>query len=276
MVNIGELVMFIVIIATGLLLALGYFFGDESLFGKAKGATDKIKDVVSIDAEQNIGTTPSIPEQHRTELAAFHAALDKAAQSPDHNCFVTFPQLSALGEEGTSLELHYDTSQDQTNANVYSGAGGKQVIADQSFVVKHMKPCVIAGIGGGRNVAANFLTHFVEGGILYEPYYLTADTIIIKYSNLWNRLGGNTLTVPSFGKEYVNDEGDNFHSNLLFKGRDNVVCLFPTNKNSDDEDGFDERYFAGGPESFSALIAQSKGNLKWCTEASAGEMVATP
>ncbi len=273
MANMEQLVLWIVIIATGLLLAGGYFFGDQSLFGKAKGVTDKIKDVVSIGAEQNIGTTPTIPEAHRTELAAFRAALDKAAQSPDNNCFVSYTSFSSLGEEGTSLQLYYNQQEDQTEATVYGGAGGKQVITDQSFIIKKMKPCVVAGTSAGRNVAANFLTHFVEGGILYEPYYVAVDSVVIKYSDPWNRLGGNTLTVPSFGEEYVNDEGDNFRSNLLFKGRNNEVCLFPTNKNADaDEDGIHEQYFTTSSNSLPALLAQGKS--AWCREAPAGEMVA--
>ncbi len=268
-----QLVLWIVIIATGLLLAGSYFFGDQSLFGKAKGVTDKIKDVVSIGAEQNIGTTPTVPEKHRTELAAFRAALDKAAQSQDNNCFVSYTPFSNLGEEGTSLELQYNTQQDQTEATVYGGAGGKQVITDQSFIIKHMKPCVVAGVGAGRDVAANFRAHFVEGGVLYEPYYLTTDAIIIKYSDPWNRVGGNTLTVPSFGDQYVNDEGDNFRSNLVFKGLNNDICFFPTNKNTDaDEDGLHEQYFTTSSNSLPALLAQ--GKLAWCREAPPAGMVA--
>ena len=273
MANIEQLILWVVIIATGLLLALGYFFGDESLFGKAKGVTDKIKDVVSIGAEQTVGATPTIPEQHRTELAAFHAALDQAAQSPDTNCFVSYPFFSSLGEEGTSLELHYDAQQDQTNVIVYGGAGGKQVVPDQSFVIKSMKPCVVAGKGNSRNVAENFVTHFVRGEILYEPYYLAVDAITVKYNNPLNHLGGNILTVPLFGEEYVNDEGDNFQSNLLFKGRNNEICLFPTNKNSDaDEDGIDKQYFSTEQDSFSVLLAQ--GKLSWCAASSASVEVA--
>jgi len=138
-----------------------------------------------------------------------------------------------------------------------------------------MKPCVIAGY---YDVAENFFKHFNKGETLNEPYYSIVAGIDIFYregmvydsgnagEHWYNGFefswyNGNVIRVLGFPSDMVNNQNDNFESGgMLFKGNDNEICFFPTNKKVNfDVDGIDNDYISNINDEESLLYKWDNG-----------------
>ncbi len=187
------------------------------------------------------------------------------------NCFAKYnPFTTDMGDDvgSASILFNYDESHDLTHVVIYKR---KEVVSSE-FDVKGMKPCVIAGYDGGSYVARNFYEGYLKKDIssAQKPYLFPLDTMQIGYSQDYRN--GNRLSILQLLRggtpdpEVVNDRSRNFEDGgLLFKGPDNELCFFTTNRWRDaDEDGLNNdivaelgrKFDSGDPATPSCLVSE--------------------
>src|SRR3989344_2130822 len=136
--GIKKIVMYLIPII--MLVLLWMYFG---------GAFDKFKDIGSkvneylptIGAEKLQASQPLVSEDNKNQILSLKDALNKmVGKGP---CFMQYQKFSLL--EGANLRASYDAAKDMTNFEVNGGAGASQYVKELAFLVKGMKPCVIAG-----------------------------------------------------------------------------------------------------------------------------------
>lgn len=243
MINIERIVIYVVVIALGLILAAAYFLPGGS-FEKAKGAFDKTKSYlpdVGIGAQQVQANNPSISQEHHQELTSLKDAIQQTLYSEKRNCFSSYQSFSELGKKGTVVDFEYDAVEGSTHVVIRGGAGGNQVITGENFNIIGMKPCVIAG---ASTVVDNFDHAFLNNEKeVASSYFTDVNFIRIAYDDPW--FGGNENRIafgdsPEQLSQYYDFEGDGW----LFTP-DNIIgnkhiCFFPTT------DGIDRCAARGG------------------------------
>ena len=141
---------------------------------------------------------------------------------------------------GFFFSFNYNSQSKTTTVKISS----KAVVYETFQLQTGVQPCVIAGRSSGEEVAEQFFEKFVEGNSgINEDYVMPVDSVSIYYDE--KRLNGNVIRVSADGwkNSWVNDESDNFETDLIFKGPNNELCFFPSNKIYNyDEDGIDNDY----------------------------------
>ncbi|MBU0456623.1 MAG: hypothetical protein ABH824_03935 [Nanoarchaeota archaeon] len=241
---VNKLVYYIIpLIVLGLIAWWQFGFGGlfENLKGGVKGVIEMAPNV-SIGAEEELATEPTIPREHEEAINNLVETIEKMVTSPKKNCFLNYKLLGknygtnsgmpSLGEGGTTIS--FQLKGDKTEMLIAGGAGGKQEVTRLRKEIAGFKPCVIAG---SNEITKNFFNRYLGQGQILGDNYKPVSIINIFYDTDGDN--GNAIRVPEFGNEPVNDEGDNFEDEgWLFKAEDGSICFFPTNKvMSADDDG---------------------------------------
>ena len=255
-----------------LVLLLLYFYGGTGALTKLK---DDILDVapnISIGADENIASAPTIPQEHSNQITSLQETIQKMIESDETECFAQFKDFSDLGKDerdqkGTSIEMTYANK--KTQFIVRGGAGGGQKIDQHLFSIDKMKPCVIAGKDEKQVIAENFFLKFLKNKTVTGPFHNTVNGITISYG--WVREGifrvcnkGNRITVTDFDEgPPVNNWCDNYLSEgYLFKvkeGDENNICFFPTNYHrNNNKNGIAEEWFSKRSKSIQNRISEGK------------------
>jgi len=243
--------------------------GLEGIKEVALGAKEYLPDV-EVGLDELSAERVALPVEIQKDVTSLKETLQKMAASNKINCFAKFDGFrSELGNDDSTISLSfvYDPSKELTRVSVNK----EKSLRSDVFEVKGMKPCVIAGTGGNRNIAENFYNYFIDGKLQFEPYYKWVQMVNIYYRDKWNELGGNKIEILEFGAEPVNDEGNNFQSKgFLFKGREGEICFFPTIKgvlSGANDDGIAEEWFTNAEQnSISNRLARNEERMQWCWE----------
>ncbi len=230
MVAISKLVQYLILIAIFVII-VGVFYAKTGIFTKtttgAEEGLGRYIPNITLGADKLKGEKAAIPQEHQKEIAELKNTLQKMLDSEQGNCFIKFGGFSELGEEGTSIEMNYNSLEDTTNIIVLFGKEGKEaVVRENGFSLKGMRPCVIAGSGIAGNFDRTFLNQ-EEGAP--SSYFKSVDRIRLDF-----RTEGVNANRISFGEHA--QELNNFHDfeghQWLFtphsaKGR-KEICFFPT------------------------------------------------
>jgi hypothetical protein len=266
-------ILIIVLAIIVLVLLLFNYFGNKGLFGGVKDAAQTIWSYapnISIGLKALNTTSVTLPGNQSGEINGLKSTIELMLASEEHDCFGNFGSLENLGEreafqsaEATHISAIFDSSTQET-LFIIGTAGGQTY---KTFRIK-MKPCVIAG---HYNVAENFFNHFNKGETLNSPYYAVVAGIDIFYregmiyteTDGWEAswYDGNVIRVVGFSEDMVNNQNDNFESGgMLFKGRDDEICFFPTNKVTNfDVHGIENEYVSDPDDEESLLYKWNSG-----------------
>ncbi len=269
-------------------LLIWNYYGDKGMFSNVKDAADTLWSYapnVSIGLTTLNATMITLPGDQASQISGLQATLVKMLDSSEQDCFANFGPLDNLGEgvsigssagaKGesevtTHISFYLDSNTQETVFIV--GTSGSQIY--KNFRLK-MTPCVVAG---PYDVAENFFQHFNKNaGNLKEPYYnlvmggdISYQKRKIGYSEetggVFSAYSGNAIRVVGFPPNMVNDENDNFENGgMIFKGKGNEICFFPTNKASNsDIDGMDNNYVSDETNEESLIYKWKNGKVKKC------------
>ncbi len=230
MVAVSTLVKYLILIAVFVLL-VWFFYSKTGVFFKVTDTTEEgleryIPDI-TLGADKLKGEKVVLPGKQQKEMEELKKALETALNSEKGNCFVKFGGFSDFGEEGTSLEMNYNSREDETNIVVlYGKLGEEAVVTEEGFSLKGMRPCVIAGRGVVDNFDKTFLNR--EEGAL-STYFSSVNRIRIDF-NL-DGLNENRISY-GYNEANLNNFKDFEGHQWLFtphsaKGRKDI-CFFPT------------------------------------------------
>ncbi|MBI4983364.1 hypothetical protein HZC32_01865 [Candidatus Woesearchaeota archaeon] len=234
------------------LIILGLiYYGPFGLYDKVKGIASGIKEYapnITVGMNPLKASPATISGSQESEVSALKATIERMLKSSKNDCFDDFSGFKedlGEGDKSTKISIRYDNLKDQSVFTI-TNLGGQTV---KVFKVPKMKPCVIAGT---NQAAVTFLNTFSGGEFQDEPeiaftgnYYTLVNNLEIYYHKYYSKYSGNIIRVLDWSGDPVNDESDNFQSaGILFKGKDNQICFFPTNKAADaDKDGIDNDQF---------------------------------
>ena len=225
--NLISRIIFFVVMIFAAFFILTITLGPEGLLAKTRVGIDKI----DFNPTENLtlGEKISIPEVHVNEINSLNNTIIKMMSSTKNNCFANYGGFTELGEGGTSIIMNYNSQKGSTQFMIMGGAGGKQVATDLLFEIEGMIPCVIAG---NKNVVQNFDSSFLnilplKQKTIVPNHYLAVQEIKIFYNT--DGRNGNHIEVPQFGRDIVNDEGNNFlDAGMLYTPDNKHICFFPT------------------------------------------------
>lgn len=234
------------------------------VFGKT-GLGNNVKDLVmgvskygpdvEVGLDELEGGKATLEEGHTSSVNGLRSTINRMLQSSENNCFDKFGGFGSVlgdGDKTASVSMVFETG--KTSFFIKNKFGQTVEI----FEIDGMQPCVVAGT---EEITKNFFEYYIEKkGNRKNPYYKQVNGINIIYQE--DGLNGNAIRVPEFQDSAVNDEGENFESNgYLFKGSNNEICFFPTNKVYDhDEDGIANEWFnAGVTNSIPSQIQKDPG-----------------
>jgi len=265
-------ILIIVLAIIVLIILIFNYFGSKGLFGGVKDAAETIWSYapnVSIGLKSLNATSVTLPGKQEEEVNSLKSTIDLMLTSKEHNCFGKFDPLEKLGDKETfkaAKATHITATFDEKSGETLFiiGTAGGQIY--QTFR-EPMKPCVIAG---PYNVAENFYDYFNQGQGLKDPYYTLVAGVDISYREgmiydsskggsfndklEFSWYNGNVIRVLGFPENMVNNQNDNFQNGgMLFKGKGNDICFFPTNKLVNNEDGVDHDYI-GNPNKKESLL----------------------
>lgn len=240
------------------------YYGAGGFFGELKNRAYELEGFLpnaSLGMNALNASSPQLTETQESEVNGLRSTIERMLASDKTDCFDDFGGFKedlGNGDKSSRISIDYDVSIQATQFMVRNNLGNVVKI----FSVDKMRPCVIAG---SNNAAVNFYNHFYWGNELKEPYYTRVDGIEISYKEQWLGYSGNVIRIAGWlESEPVNKEWDNFQSNLLFKGKNNEICFFPTNKITDaDFNGLNNDFFdASDTTSFTYKLQQ--GQLNKC------------
>lgn len=266
-------ILIIVLAVLVLFILVWNYFGNKGLFIGVKDAAETLWSYapnVSSGLKALNSTPVTLHGNQSGEVNALKSAIEKMLISNKKDCFGNFGSIENLGareafkaEEATHITATFDQNTQETVFIV--GTAGGQIY--KTFRLP-MKPCVVAG---PYNAAENFFNHFNQKEDLQEPYYNVVVGVDIFYREgmAYTKTGGleaswyngNVIRVLGFPENMVNDENDNFQNGgMLFKGKGNEICFFPTNKATNSNiDGIDNNYISDEGNSESLLYQWNSG-----------------
>ena len=278
------------VVALFAVVALGYFFFFSN-GGFSKADTVVTNATLGNLPEDTIPTftTASIPANHREQILSLKSTIEQMLASDKENCFANYGGFTFLGDHGTSLTLAYDSENSQTKFSVKGGNAGEQIITDLRFTINDLQPCVIAG---NQEVVTNFNNKYIlqSGTVSGSDHYPVSSLNILGSSGetVGENIGtagtiatdvaagvagvgiteiktcheGNRIKVPEL-EGVVNGQCNNLEDGGMLYKSGNQICFFPTNYNTNNEDGLDRDY-VGGTEENSLKSRSIKKEIPLC------------
>lgn len=255
MVAIKTLVKLIPPIIVLILFMVFYFTYQGGGFSAVKDLTLGLKKYVHLGADTSVSQNVTLPLEHKRAIDSLLKTIremQKKTREGKKNCFGEYTPLPPLQEQGTSLQLSYDTLSETLFFVVSAGKEGRQQVMAEKFL--NLQPCVIAGAApGGDLIAENFRASFLApDASLFGAYYSPMRKISISGDDEENTMefDGRKSTLHDGGWLFAPDSGH--------------ICFFPTGE--DDENGM-EKYLTEGnrhPESIAQQMNENK--LTQCSE----------
>lgn len=279
-------------------------------FGSVKDAVNDTLSFVGqfIGAEQIQAEVPTISQDYRGTLRELRETLEQMRRVPENvlppelaarfanGCFANygqfpppgtnvpfgaFPPLGEGNRQSVSMEMRFDDggtsddhSDDKTEVFVRGGAGGRQDIPEESFVLEGVRPCVVAGSSNGFLPARRFFAFFIDPfSSAYEPYpylFRLADIFTPVNALYFNwGLGVNTGNIVRWEPSDITVDEDNnlLDGGWLYTPDFYHMCFFPTVDEQDfATEGIDDSFISDASEENSLAWQGRRYQLPFCEE----------
>lgn len=249
-----------------LIVVVAMYFGGS--FPELKEKVGDVKNYVKFGAEQQLGTTPTIPPDHLDAVNKLISTMKEMKESTVPSCFANYGGLPDLGAKGTSVTFTYDALNDRTIVSVLGGVEGVQEISSEEL--KGIRPCVIAGKYTNENdIARNFQYTLLtpNSNQVKGDYYMDVKTVSIKSST--SGVNGNFIRTsePDFSFDSNNFQDGGW----LFTPDNKRICFFPTTDGTSCEGeygGLQDNCLAdaGSGDDFAVVNLLSAGKINYCVQ----------